>query len=533
MASLPPDRHVMRRTEVAAIFQPAENHSPHASASTRRNSAVGSRPPATASGGSALGLVAFVDGWLLVILGASMIVPMTVDAAAGSGDWRSFALSAAITVYAGGSMVLMFRDRGGALDRRAGYMLTASGWLIITVFASLPFIFSPLAATVTDAFFETMSGLTTTGSTVFVELDGFPHGLLLWRSMLQWLGGAGIVLMAILVLPVLSVGGMQLFRTESSDISEKAAPRLYHVVRLTIGTYAGLTAACAIGYGLAGMNAFDAINHAMTTLATGGYSTKDTSLGFYHSVAIECVAIVFMIAGALPLIWWARLATTHRRRALIEERQVPTFLMIFAIAVALATAWNVGHGQMPFFTALRQSAFNVASVLTDTGYATTDYSAWGSFAVGLFFVLMLIGGCAGSTAGAIKVFRWQILLAGIGQHLKKMLSPHRVLVARYGERSVDEAMMASVRNFFFMYLLTFLVLSLGVMATGLDFLSSTSAVAQAMANAGPGLGPVVGPATNFASIAVPAKWLLAIAMLLGRLELSTIYVMLLGSYWRR
>ena len=518
--------------EVAAISQRSQSSVAARTQEKRARSAVPRTGTPTAAA-SSVRLVLFVDGWLLLILGASMALPMAVDAASGSGDWRSFALAAAITIYVGGSMVLMFRDRGGVLDRRAGYMLTVSGWLIVAVFASLPFVFSPLAATVTDAFFETMSGLTTTGSTVFVGLDDFPYGLLLWRSMLQWLGGAGIVLMAILVLPVLSVGGMQLFRTESSDISDKVAPRLYQVLRLTIGTYAGLTAACAIGYGLAGMNAFDAINHAMTTLATGGYSTKDASLGFYNSVPIELVAIVFMIAGALPLIWWARLATTHRRRALIEERQVPTFLAVFVIAVALATAWNVGHGEMPFLTALRQSAFNVASILTDTGYATTDYSAWGSFAVGLFFILMLIGGCAGSTAGAIKVFRWQILLAGIGQHLKKMLSPHRVLVVRYGERSVDEPMMAAVRNFFFMYLLTFLVISLGVMATGLDFLSSTSAVAQAMANAGPGLGPVVGPAANFASIAVPAKWLLALAMLLGRLELSTIYVMLLGSYWRR
>ena len=518
--------------ETGVIFQPAENRSAEVRVPTRRTSAVVSRDREAPAARSALRLVLFVDGWLLLILGASMIVPMVVDAATENIDWRSFALSAAITVYIGGSMVLSFRDRGAELDRRAGYMLTVSGWLIVALFASLPFIFSPVAATVTDAFFETMSGLTTTGSTVFVGLDRFPHGILLWRSMLQWIGGGGIVLTAILVLPALSVGGMQLFRTESSDISEKVAPRLYQIVRLTMGTYAGLTAACAVAYGLAGMDAFDAINHAMTTLSTGGYSTKDASLGFYHSVPIECVAIVFMIAGALPLIWWARLAT-HRRRALIEERQVPTFLAIFAVAVALATAWNVGHGQMPFFTALRQSAFNVASILTDTGFATTDYSAWGSFAVGLFFILMLIGGCAGSTAGSIKVFRWQILFAGIGQHLKKMLSPHRVLVTRYGEKPVDEPMMAAVRNFFFMYLLTFLVLSLGVMATGLDFLSSTSAVAQAMANAGPGLGPVVGPAANFASLAVPAKWLLALGMLLGRLELSTIYVMLLGAYWRR
>ena len=473
----------------------------------------------------------FVDGVLLLVIAAGMLVPMAVDAATASGDWSSFAISAAITAYAGGSLVLSFGGASGELDLRSGFLLTVSGWLIVAAFGSLPFLFAPQAATVTDAFFETMSGLTTTGSTVFVGLDHFPPGLLLWRSMLQWLGGAGIVVTAILLLPVLSVGGMQLFRTESSDISDKFVPRLHQIARLTVVAYVGLSVACAVAYSIAGMSVFDAINHAMTTVSTGGFSTRDASIGAYNSVAVECVGTVFMIAGALPLAWWARLAI-QRRRVLVEERQVPAFLAIYAVAVALLTVWNVCANHVPFGQALRATAFNVASILTTTGFATTDYSAWGSFAVGLFFMLMLIGGCAGSTAGAIKVFRWQILLAGMMRHFRTMLSPHRVLIARYGDRRVDEGMVESVRNFFFMYVLSFLVLSLAVMATGLDFLSSTSAVAQAMANAGPGLGPVVGPAANFGSLAAPAKWLLALAMLLGRLELSTVYVMLFGVYWR-
>ncbi len=480
--------------------------------------------------GTPLAFVVFVDGFLLLMLAAAMAVPMIVDAASGSRDWRSFAIAAAITAYVGGMMTLSSRGRGGQLDRRTGYMLTVSSWLAVAVFASLPFILSPLAATVTDAFFETMSGLTTTGSTVFVGLDHFPPGLLLWRSMLQWFGGAGIVVTAIVLLPRLSVGGMQLFRAESSDISDKPVARLYQLARLTLTTYVALSVACTIAYGLAGMNAFDAVNHAMTTISTGGYSTKDASIGYYNSVSIEIVGIVFMIAGALPLVWWARLAD-QRARAFTQERQVPAFLAILVAGIVMATAWNVIAGHMTFEHALRLSAFNVTSVLTDTGYATTDYSAWGSFAVGLFFILLLVGGCAGSTAGGIKVFRWQILLAGVGGHLKRMLSPHRVLTTRYGNRVVDDAMIGAVRNFFFMYLLTFLVLSLGVMTTGLDFVSSTSAVAEAMANAGPGLGPLVGPAANFAALATPAKWLLALAMLLGRLELSTVYVMLLSAYW--
>ncbi len=475
--------------------------------------------------------VVFVNGCLLLILSVGMAVPMVVDAAAGNRDWQAFAESVVITGYAGGMLALASKGYGAVLNRRAGYALTVSAWLAVTTFGSLPFILSPLSASFTDAFFETMSGLTTTGSTVFAGLDNFPHGLLLWRSMLQWFGGAGIVVMAILLLPALGVGGMQLFRTESSDISEKPLPRTYQLAGATIATYGGLTLACAIAYGLAGMNAFDAVNHAMTTISTGGYSTKDASFGYYNSVPIEVVGIVFMTAGALPLLWWARLLA-QRGRAFTQELQVPAFLAILVAGIVMAAAWNAIYGHMAFFHALRLSAFNVTSILTDTGYASTDYSQWGSFAVGLFFLLMLIGGCAGSTAGGIKVFRWQILLAGVARQFKQALAPHRVLTTHYGDRPVDATMMDSVRNFFFMYILTLLVLSLGVMTTGLDFLSSTSAVAQAMANAGPGLGPIVGPAGNFSSLATEAKWLLALAMLLGRLELSTVYVMLLAAYWR-
>ncbi len=477
-------------------------------------------------------LVLFVNGLLLWIFSGVMVVPLLVDLATGNSDWSAFAISASITAYAGGALVLANHGHGGAIDRRTGYLLTTSAWLSICTFGALPLCFSNLHLGITDAFFETMSGLTTTGSTVIVGLDTAPRGLLLWRSLLQWIGGAGIVVTAILLLPALGTGGMQLFHTESSDISENFAARQKHLARLTLTVYVSLTVLCSVAYGVAGMSPFDAVNHAMTTLSTGGYSTRDASIGFYNSVSIEIVGIVFMIAGALPMVWFAQLAM-RRSRAMDQERQVPAFLLVFAVAVVLATAWNVGANGMAPWTALRQSAFNVASILTNTGFASTDYSAWGSFAVGLFFALMLIGGCAGSTAGAIKIFRWQILLAGVARQFRLTLSPHRVIPMRYGKRAVDPATIESVRNFFFLYILTFLALSLGVMATGLDFLSSTSAVAQAMSNSGPGLGPVVGPANNFASIAIPAKWLLVTGMLLGRLELFTIYVLCFSFLVRR
>jgi trk/ktr system potassium uptake protein len=482
--------------------------------------------------GSRIRFVLFVDGLLLIVLSAAMSLPIAVDFAVGSQDWRAFAISAGATLYVGGMLILSCRDQKARADRQTGYLLTTSAWLVIGVFASLPLFLSTLGLSYTDAFFETMSGLTTTGSTVIVGLDLLPPGLLLWRSLLQWFGGIGIVVMAILLLPVLRTGGMQLFRTESSDISGKPMPHLKQMVGLTIATYFGLSVACAIAYGIAGMNTFDAINHAMATLATGGYSTKDASIGFYDSVAIELVSIVFMVAGALPLILYARLFIERGNRTRSEGHQVPVLLAILLVAVLLATTWNIYANSMPLGAALRVSAFNVTSVLTDTGFATADFSAWGSFAVGLFFSLYLIGGCAGSTAGAIKIFRWQMLFAGLLRQLKLTFSPHRVLLARYGSQLIDDETMHAVRNFFFMYMTTLVALSLLVMATGVDFLSSTSAVAQAMANAGPGLGPMGGPAGNFSIMPDAAKWLLVAAMLLGRLELATIYVLLLVDYWR-
>ncbi len=476
--------------------------------------------------------ILFLNGILLMILSGLMAIPAVADGVTGNADWQVFAGSAAVTLFSG--VMLVLANRGGVPDigHRTGYLLTVSCWLVVAAFGSVPLAMSSLNLSITDAFFETMSGLTTTGSTVLSGLDHMAPGLLLWRSLLQWIGGIGIVVMAIVLLPAMRIGGMQLFRTESSDISGKAVPRIYHYAVITALVYLGLSLACAFSYRIAGMNWFDAVNHAMTTIATGGLSTKDASFGYFHSAPIELVGIVFMTAGALPLILYARFIM-EGRDAFRGERQVLPFLLMLAGAIFLMTAWNVAHNDMPLETALRQSAFNVTSILTDTGYATTDFSAWGSFAVGLFFILFLIGGCAGSTAGGIKIFRWRILFTGASRQLQRMLSPHRVLAVRYGDRPVDADMLASVRNFFFVYLMTFLALSLGCMASGLDFVSSISAVAQGMANAGPGLGPIVGPATTFAAIPAVAKWLVAAGMLLGRLELMTVYVLVLREFWRR
>lgn len=482
--------------------------------------------------GSPIRFVLFVDGLLLLILAAAMSVPLALDLASGNRDWHGFAWSAALTAYVGGSFALSCRGHEASVDRRVGYLLTVSAWLLVGVFGSLPLYFSTLSLSYTDAFFETMSGLTTTGSTVVVGLDSLPPGLLLWRSLLQWFGGIGIVVMAIVLLPVLRTGGMQLFSAESSDISGKPWSRPLQIAGITTTVYVGLTLLCAIAYGAAGMGGFDAVNHAMTTLSTGGYSTKDASIGYYNSFAIELVAVVFMVAGSLPLVWYARLIMDRSRKPRRESQQIPALLAILVVAVFLTTAWNVFANGTSYWTALRVSLFSVTSILTDTGFVTGDFSAWGSFPLGLFFCLYLVGGCAGSTAGSIKIFRWQILVTGLTHQLKRMFQPHRVLLVRYGGQFVEDETLHAVRNFFVLYMMTLLAFAVLVMMTGIDFLSSFSAVAQAMANAGPGLGEIGGPAGNFAAFSDPAKWLLVGAMLLGRLELTTVYVLLLADYWR-
>lgn len=481
---------------------------------------------------SSLQFILFINGILLMILAGAMFPPAVLDFASASPDWQVFAAAMGITFFAGMMLALANTGASPEIGYRSSYLLTVVSWLSVALFSSLPLTLGSLNLSFTSAVFETMSGLTTTGSTVLVGLDNMAPGVLLWRSMLQWIGGVGIVVVAILLLPAMRVGGMQLFRTESSDISGKTVPRIYQLAAFTAIVYAGLSVACAIAYRIAGMGWFDAINHAMTTLATGGYSTKDASIGYFNSAAIEAVSIVFMTSGALPLIFYARLITDGWR-TFARERQVFPYILILAVAIISVTVWNHWANAMPWATALRQSAFNVTSVLTDTGYSSSDFSTWGPFAVGVFFLLYFIGGCAGSTAGAIKMFRWQILFRSAHRQLLLMYSPNRVVVVQYAGRTIDADMMASVRTFFFLYLLTFMALSLACMATGMDFLSSTSAVAQGMANAGPGLGPVVGPATNFAAIPDLAKWIIVLAMLLGRLELTTVYVLLLKDFWRR
>lgn len=475
--------------------------------------------------------ILFIVGILLSTLALAMTLPALADLVVGHSDWRVFASAATLTLFIGIALILSTRSSTRHINLRQAFVLTALCWLVIPTFGALPFVFSGLNMHYPDAFFEAMSGVTTTGSTVIVGLDQAAPGILLWRALLQWLGGIGIIAMAITVLPLLQVGGMQLFRMESSDKSEKAMPRTAQIAGWTGVIYLGLTLLCATLYWTAGMSGFDAVAHAMTTIATGGFSTHDTSFGFFGSAWVDTIAITFMLLGSLPFVLYLR-AIRGAPGSLWRDEQVRLFLAIVVIAVAVMTLYLHLKNGVEALNALRLAAFNVVSVITGTGYATTDFGLWGGFAVATLFCMMFIGGCAGSTTCGLKVFRFQVLYAAANIQLRRLLQPNGVFIPYYNRKPISEDVLASVMAFFFLFILCWAALAIGLGFTGLDFLSATSGAASAIANVGPGLGDMIGPAGNFAEVPIAAKWMLAFGMLLGRLELFTILVLVMPSFWR-
>jgi trk system potassium uptake protein TrkH len=476
--------------------------------------------------------ICFILGILLTVLGVSMLLPATVDAISADIDWQVFSASAFFTSFMGIILLLAFRSSGlPQLQLREAFLLTVSCWVSISLFAALPFFFSNLNMSASDAAFEAVSGITTTGSTVLVDLDVMPKGILLWRSLLQAIGGIGIIVMAIALLPLLRVGGMQLFRTESSDRSEKVTPRTRQMTVEISAIYAGFILLCSLCYWLAGMTAFDAINHALTTVSTGGYSTSDASLGKFGETAIQWIAVVFMLLGSITFSLYVR-ELHGDRLALVRDPQVRWFFSILGAATIATAVWITLYQGIEPQTAIRYAAFNVVSIATTTGYASTDYYLWGGFAVVGFYFLTFMGGCTGSTAGAIKVFRFQVLYAVASQQLARLLAPHQVSIQKVQGQEVTESIALSVLTFFFLYAVTLAGIALSLAGFGLDFETAISGSATAVGNVGPGVGPIIGPAGNFSSLPDGAKWVLVLGMLLGRLEFVTILVLLTRSFWR-
>ena len=475
--------------------------------------------------------VFLVNGIMLSILGVAMLVPALLDARVGHPDWQVFLAAAFLTVFVGAGLSIACWGSGGNLHLRQAFVLTTSVWVVTPAFAALPFAFSDLNLSYTDAYFEAMSGITTTGSTVISGLAEAPPGILIWRALLQWMGGIGIIVTGVAILPLLQVGGMQLFRMESSDASEKTLPRAAQIAGAIGMIYLALSLLCALVYWGAGMSAFDAAAHAMTTIATGGFSTSDGSIGIYDSALIDYTATAFMIVGSLPFLLYFQVIR-GRPLALWRDSQVRWFFAILSTAIACMTLWLVAGNDVAFEQAVRLTAFNVTSILTGTGYATDDYGQWGGFAVLMFFFVLFIGGCAGSTSCGIKIFRFQVLYAAAHTQMRRLLEPHGVFVANFNRRPIPESVMDSVMSFFFLFALSFAFLSVALSLMGLDFLTAVSGAGTAIANVGPGLGEVIGPSGTFAPLPDKAKWLLAAGMLLGRLELLTVMVLFTRAFWR-
>ncbi|NBC95411.1 MAG: potassium transporter TrkH, partial [Deinococcus-Thermus bacterium] len=403
-------------------------------------------------------------------------------------------------------------------------------WLALPVFGALPFVLGATEARYVDAFFEAMSGLTTTGSTVFAGLETLPEGLLLWRGLLQWFGGIGIIVVAMAFLPELRVGGMQIFRSEGFDTFGKILPRATEIASRISVVYFALTAACGITYFALGMDGFDAVVHAMTTIATGGFANYDASFATF-APGVEYAAALFMALAALPFVRYVQLLG-GTLDAPLRDPQVRAFAGTLLAAALLMVVWQVTSSDRGWEPALRKALFNVTSIVTGTGYASDDYMRWGSFAVTVFFFLGLIGGCAGSTSCSIKVFRYQLLFASIAAQIRAIHSPRGVFPPRYDARPVGEDVLNSVMAFFVFFIVTLGILSILLGMTGLDFVTSVSGASAALANIGPGLGDQIGPKGNFAGLNDAAKWMLSFAMLLGRLELLVVFAILSANFWR-
>jgi trk system potassium uptake protein TrkH len=475
--------------------------------------------------------ILLVIGILLTTLGVAMIFPTLVDLSFGHSDWQVFFVASILTIFIGISLCLTNWGSAGHLTVQQAFVLTTLSWVAMVTFAAFPFAFAGLKLSYTDAFFEAMSGLTTTGSTVLTGLDDMPPGILLWRALLQWLGGIGIIVMAIAVLPMLQIGGMQLFRLESSDTSEKILPRATQIAGSITWLYIGFSVICMLAYWIAGMPPFEAVCHAMTTIATGGFSTSDDSIAHYNSPAIENISIVFMLIGSMPFVLYLQ-ALQGKGRRFLTDSQVRWFLGTIVVLICVLAFYQVVSDINPATVAVRKASFNVVSILTGTGYVTTDYGLWGGFAVVAFFCIMFIGGCAGSTSCGIKIFRFEVIFEALKVQLQRMIHPHGVFSPRYNGHALKEDVVSSVASFFFLFFVCFGILAIALSALGLDTLTALSSAGTAIANVGPGLGEVVGPNGTFKDLPDGAKWLMSLGMLLGRLELFTVLVLFTPTFWR-
>ena len=459
-----------------------------------------------------------------------MVIPIIIQVIYNQLD-SSFIGAGIITIIFGVLFFLSNLNHDRKLNLQQAFLLTSLSWISIAIFGSLPFIFSSLELSITDAIFESMSGITTTGSTIITNLNDSPKAILFWRAILQWLGGIGIIVMAITLMPIMNVGGMQLFKISTSDKSEKILPKSKEISIRLILIYSGLTFLCAIFYKTFGMNFFDSLTHSMTTIATGGFSNYNESIGYFNSPTIEITSIIFIILGSIPFIAYIKFLSGDKK-IFISDSQIKSFVKIIIISILILFFYLVLQNKNFEELSLRAISFNVVSILTGTGYVTKEFDNWGSFPLIFFLILMFIGGCAGSTTCGIKIFRVQILYLFLINQLKKIIYPRGIFIIKYDNNSVDEKFMASIISFIYLYIIIFFVITALLSLSGLDFITSISGAATSISNVGPGLGTIIGPNGSFSLLPDFSKWVLSIGMILGRLELFAILVLFLPSFWR-
>ena len=476
--------------------------------------------------------VFFAIGVLLIILGAFMFIPFFVQFIYGEEN-SAFVSSASLTIFIGTLLVLANLEENRKLNLKQAFLLTALSWFSIAVFGSLPFLLSNLNLSLVDSFFESMSGITTTGSTIITNLDIAPKSILIWRSILQWLGGIGVIVMAITILPLLSVGGMQLFKKDQvSDTAEKILPKTREVTFIISIIYLSLTITCGIAYWSVGMNVFDSIAHAMTTIATGGFSTYSNSIGYFQNPKIEVISIIFIILGSIPFLAYLKFIKGDKK-IFLKDSQIKGLIYLIIISVLFMFFYlMISNQEYSFLDNLRISTFNVVSVLSGTGYVTSDFSAWGKFPLIFFLFLMFIGGCAGSTTCGVKIFRFQILARFIINQLKKLVYPNGVFAIKYNNEKISNPFIYSVITFVFLYFFIFFILAALLSINGLDFVTAVSGSASAISNVGPGLGDIIGPNGNFSNLPNFSKLSLSLGMLLGRLELFAVLILFFPSFWK-
>ena len=475
--------------------------------------------------------VFFLIGILLIVLGASMLAPYSLQLIFKE-DSHSFISASIVTIFIGSLFVLGNLEKEFKLNLRQTFLFSSLAWIMVAVFGSLPFLLSTQEFSFSEAFFESMSGITTTGATIISNLDSAPKSILLWRAIMQWLGGIGIVVMAITILPLLQVGGMQLFKMEGPDSTEKILPRTIEVAATIISVYIILTFLCGFFYWIFGMTIFDSISHSMTTIATGGFSTHDDSIGFFKNPNIEIIASVFIILGSIPFISYLKFAQGNRK-VFFNDVQIKGLIYLLLISITIMFLYLLfTNYEANIFDKIRISSFNVISILSGTGYVTDDFGLWGKFSLIFFLFLMFIGGCAGSTACGIKIFRLQMLLIFLKNQIKKLISPNSVIISKYNNQKISDNFIYSVIIFIFTFLFIFLIIAMLLSISGLDFITSISGAASSISNVGPGLGDMIGPNGNYKDIPDLSKWILSIGMLLGRLELFAVLVLFFPSFWR-